>query len=157
MITFTRHTLLPGEFVIASAPTLISTILGSCVSICLWDRDLKLGGMNHYLLPGVGDEDAGNPDRGIASAPMLIMSMFDRNAKIESMEAKVFGGCNSLYREKNVFKIGERNVAIAFSILKDYNINVTASNVGGSYGRKIVFNTTTGKVRMRLLMDQLLK
>jgi chemotaxis protein CheD len=84
---------------------------------------------------------------------MLIMAMFDRNAKIESMEAKVFGGCNSLYRKNNVFKIGDRNAAIAFSILKDYNVNVTASHVGGSYGRKIVFNTSTGKVRMRLLMD----
>lgn len=109
--------------------------------------------MNHYLLPGVGDEDAGNSDRGIASVPMLIMSMFDRNAKIETLEAKVFGGCNSLYRENNVFKIGERNAAIAFSILNDYNINVTATHVGGPYGRKIVFNTATGKVKMRLLID----
>jgi chemotaxis protein CheD len=58
-----------------------------------------------------------------------------------------------LYRESNTYRVGERNAAIAFSILKDYNINVTASHVGGSYGRKIVFNTATGKVRMRLLME----
>ena len=64
----------------------------------------------------------------------------------------MFGGCNSLYRNKDLFKVGERNVTMALDVLREYNINVSAQHVGGQYGRKIVFNTSTGKVRMRLLV-----
>jgi chemotaxis protein CheD len=79
--------------------------------------------------------------------------MLNRKATIENLEAKVFGGCNSLYKENNLFKVGERNAAIAFEILKGFDIHVSAQHVGGSFGRKIVFNTATGKVRMRLLTE----
>jgi chemotaxis protein CheD len=153
MINLKRYTVFPGQYVITSVPTLISTILGSCVSVCLWDRELKTGGMNHFLLPGTVDDSPGNADRGITSIPLLINSMLNRRSAIVNLEAKVFGGCNSLYKENNTFKIGERNAAIAFELLKDYSITVSASHVGGSYGRKIVFNTATGKVRMRLLVE----
>lgn len=153
MIELKRYTVFPGQYVITSVPALISTILGSCVSVCLWDNYQKMGAMNHYLLPGTATDEPGNPNRGITSIPVLINSMLNRKSKIENLEAKVFGGCNSLYRENNMFRIGERNAAIALEILKEYNIHVSAKHLGGMYGRKIVFNTSTGKVRMRLLVQ----
>jgi chemotaxis protein CheD len=152
MIALEKHALQPGQFVVANAPAIISTVLGSCVSVCLWDKVLKIGGMNHYLLPGTDQEEAGNANRGITATPLLIRSLLNRNCKIENLEAKVFGGCNSLYRKDDIFRVGERNIYTAFHILGEHHIPIAAHDVGGTSGRKIVFNLATGKVRMRLLV-----
>ena len=152
MIDLKKYTVYPGQFMITSVPALISTVLGSCVSVCLWDSQTGLGAMNHYLLPGTSDDEAGNANRGITSIPMLFRSMVNRRVNLGTLEAKVFGGCNSLYQNNNLFKVGERNIAIAMNILNEYGIRISAHHVGGPFGRKIVFNTSTGRVRMRLLV-----
>jgi chemotaxis protein CheD len=152
MIKYRKQVIFPGQFVITSIPSLISTVLGSCVSVCLWCRETHTSGMNHYLLPGTTEDDPGNANRGITSIRLLIRSLINRKISLENLEAKVFGGCNSLYKNSDYFKVGERNIAIAITTLKECNVKVTAHHVGGSYGRKIVFNTLTGKVRMRLLI-----
>jgi chemotaxis protein CheD len=151
MIELKKHIVFPGQFIITSVPTLISTVLGSCVSVCLWDKESKVAAMNHYLLPGNEDDDASNANRGLSSTRILIRSLINRKVRLENLEAKVFGGCNSLYINHDTFKVGERNITMALEVLKSYNIAITAQHVGGGYGRKIVFNTATGKVRMRLL------
>ena len=151
MIDLKKHTVFPGQFMITTVPTLVSTLLGSCVAVCLWDKEHRFGGMNHYLLPGTPEDDAGNANRGLTSTRLLIRSMVNRKAKLENIEAKVFGGCNSLYRTNDLFKVGERNITAAFEVLKEYDIPVLAHHTGGAFGRKIVFNTYTGRVRMRLL------
>lgn len=143
--------LMAGQFLITTGGGEISTVLGSCVSVCLWDRSLKFGGMNHYLLPGHEREDAGDPNRGTGAMRMLIRSMLNRKATIENLEAKVFGGCNSLYRTTNQFMVGERNIRVALDILKESGIRVVSQNTGGAYGRKVVFDTATGKVGVKLL------
>jgi chemotaxis protein CheD len=148
-----KYTVLRGQYTITTVPTLINTLLGSCVSVCLWDKENKIGGMNHYLLPGTPQDEAGNLNRGLTATRLLIRSMISRQAKPENIEAKVFGGCNSLY-QNDLFKVGERNILVALEVLKEFNIPVRAQHTGGSFGRKIVFNTATGKVRMRLLMKQ---
>ena len=151
MINLKKFTVFPGQFIITSVPSLISTVLGSCVSVCLWDKSIMIGGMNHYLLPGTEGDETDNANRGIAAINLLVRSLLNRHANIGTLEAKVFGGCNSLYRKNDMYKVGERNVAVAFDVLKSYGIPVIAQHVGGIYGRKIVFNTSTGKVKMRLL------
>jgi len=147
-----KHIVFPGQFVITSVPSLISTVLGSCVSVCLWDKETGIAGMNHYLLPGVESDEAGNPNRGLTSIRMLIRAMLNRQVRLENLEAKVFGGCNSLYKDNDCFRVGERNILMAMDVLNEYGIRVSAQHTGGNYGRKIVFNTATGKVRMRLLV-----
>jgi chemotaxis protein CheD len=148
-----EYTVFPGQYMITSVPALVSTVLGSCISVCLWDKSAGIGGMNHYLLPGTEDQEPGNMNRGNTAIQLLVRSMLNRSATIENLEAKVFGGCNSLYKENNLYKVGERNAAIAFETLKELNIRVSAQHVGGSYGRKIIFNTGTGKVKMKLLTE----
>lgn len=143
--------LMAGQFMITTGGGEIATVLGSCVSVCLWDRSLKFGGMNHYLLPGHEREDGGDPNRGVAATRMLIRSMLNRKATTENLEAKVFGGCNSLYRATNQFMTGERNIRVALDILKEAGIRVVSQNTGGAYGRKIIFDTATGQVRVKLL------
>jgi chemotaxis protein CheD len=148
-----RYTVFAGQFLITSVPALLTTVLGSCIAICLWDRENHIGGINHFLLPGTPDDDTGDPTRGLAATHMLVRSMLNRRVKLENLEAKVFGGCNSLYKSSDVFRIGKRNSEIALEVLDHYSIPVVAQHVGGGYGRKIVFNTATGKVRMRLLTE----
>ena len=150
MIKLHKYTVFPGQFIITSVPSLISTVLGSCVSVCLWDRVTHIGGMNHFLLPGTTQDDKGNTNRGLTATTMLVHALFNRNVKIENLEAKVFGGCNSLYKN-DIFKVGERNITMALEVLASFEIPVVAQHVGGANGRKIVFNTDTGKVRMRIL------
>src|SRR6478736_2598370 len=91
-------------------------------------------------------------NRGYTSVQTLIRSLLNRQVKLENLEAKVFGGCNSLYINHDSFKVGKRNIEMAMEVLKSYGIPVTAQHVGGGNGRKIVFNTASGKVRMRLLI-----
>jgi chemotaxis protein CheD len=151
MTELKKHIVYPGQFIITSVPTLISTVLGSCVSVCLWDKVRNIGAMNHYLLPGTEADSADDANRGLTSTGMLIRSLQNRKVNVKHLEAKVFGGCNSLYVGNDLFKVGERNITVALDVLKSHDIVVTAQHVGGNAGRKIVFNTATGKVRMRLL------
>lgn len=130
---------------------LISTVLGSCVSVCLWDRRTKLAAMNHYLLPGSPEDHTGDVNRGYYSIHVMVRSLRNRQVDLQDVEAKIFGGSNSLYQKNDIYKIGERNVLMAFELLRQCGITVAAHHVGGAYGRKIVFNSATGKVRMRLL------
>ncbi|MBL0744561.1 chemotaxis protein CheD [Chryseolinea lacunae] len=140
-----------GQFFITTTPVLISTVLGSCVSVCLWDKRTHIGGMNHYLLPGTEEDKAGNADRGFPAVKMLIRSLLNRGVDKADLEAKIFGGCNSLYQKNDLYEIGKRNIDVARQILKENDIAIVASDTGGQFGRKIIFNTGTGKVKMRLL------
>lgn len=153
MMSVKRYTVFPGQFIITSVPATIVTVLGSCVSVCLFEKDLRLAGMNHYLLPGNEEDKAGNPNRGLTSTRMLIRSMLNRKSMIENLEAKIFGGCNSLYKDNDMFKIGERNVVVAKEILNEHGIPVVAQHIGGSQGRRIELNSDTGKVRLQLLKE----
>jgi chemotaxis protein CheD len=146
-----KHYLMEGQMLITNNPTEIVTVLGSCVSVCLWDTQLKMAGMNHYLLPGQDREEAGNANRGKSSIRMLIRSMLNRQSKIEHLEAKIFGGSNSLYPCRDQYEVGKRNIEMALQVLKEANIRLVANQTGGCYGRKIIFDTSTGKVRMKLL------
>lgn len=151
MIELKRYTVFPGQFLITSVPSLITTVLGSCVSVCLWDKSSGIAGLNHYLLPGNEQDAHGDSNRGFTATRMTVKSMINRHANPELLEAKVFGGSSSLNPESDIFKIGKRNIETAIEVLKEFDIPVVAQHVGGMYGRRIVFNTGTGKVRMRLL------
>jgi chemotaxis protein CheD len=149
-----KYFLAEGQFLVVSIPADIVTILGSCVAVCLWDRRLKVGGMNHYKLSGNDTpQEAGNPSLGYSSTRMLINSMLKRNSKIEDIEAKVFGGCNTM----NIYEIGDRNVEAAYKVLKEFRIQVVASHTGGGTGRKIILNTRTGKILMRQQVKALIE
>ncbi|HEX6225599.1 MAG TPA: chemotaxis protein CheD [Chryseolinea sp.] len=150
MTSLRKYTIFAGQSIITSAPALISTVLGSCVSVCLLDRETGVAGVNHFLLPGIPSDEIDDLNRGLTSTSMLIRSVLNRNARIDTLQAKVFGGCNSLYRN-DIFKVGERNIAIALAVLKSFDVPVLAKHVGGNYGRKIIFNTATGRVRVKLL------
>lgn len=141
-----RHYLIPGNLFVAAEPFAISTILGSGVALCLWDRERGIGGANHVMLPE-GPKDAENAVRYANFAnPALLQKLLALGADAKSLEAKIFGG--SLPNVKfggEKTHVGELNVQAVTGFLRESGIRVAHSEVGGTRGRKLIFHTDTGR------------
>lgn len=142
----TKLFLLPGQIVVAEKETLISTLLGSCVAICLHDPLTKIGGMNHYLLPDMLGGEKPSPRYGTFAIPALIKEMGRRGADTDQLQAKVFGGGNVIADNRIGETIGKRNIELAEKLLKENGIWIVRKDVAGERGRKITFDTTTFEV-----------
>jgi two-component system chemotaxis response regulator CheB len=151
-----------AELVIAEEPVVISTILGSCVSVCLYCPTSKIGGMNHFTLPSEqyarknfdpnGRDLSDQMNFGSTSIPILIDEFCKRtNAPCTSIQAKIVGGASVVEQLKQSSEIGALNIAIAKEILREYGIKVFGSDVGGKVGRKVQFYTSTGRLRVALV------
>lgn len=138
-----KYFLEPGYLYLATAPALISTVLGSCVSICIWDVKLKFGGMNHFILPKQQANDKASTKFGKVAIPLLIKMMIEEGSTQNNLEAQILGGAKPV--ENITLRIGEENVAIAREMLKHTGLKVVSEDVGGNLGRKIIFNTFTGE------------
>jgi chemotaxis protein CheD len=139
-----------GQILVDNGSVQISTVLGSCVAVCLYDKKLGIGGMNHYLLPFWNGNGLQSLKFGNISIPKLIEAMIEKGAKIDSIEAKIFGGASinfSTYNQNML--VGEKNILVAREILSDCKIKIVAEDVGGNSGRKIQFNLENGKVLLR--------
>lgn len=149
---YLQHFLYPSSLFASREPYVVKTILGSCVAICLWDKRLKIGGINHYMLPNWNGNDLASPKYGNIALDKLIDRMQSMGSRIEDLQAKIFGGGELLDSGKgNAIVIGERNIRVARLMLEDRNIPVVASSTGGKRGRKILFFTDTGEVRHKFL------
>jgi chemotaxis protein CheD len=138
-----------GQIHVDVAPAAISTVLGSCVAVCLYDRKSLIGGMNHYLLPFWNGNSLQSPKFGNIAIPKLIESMIDMGANLKSMEAKIFGGASMNIHSSCNMMIGEKNILVAREILKEYKIPIVAEDVGKESGRKIQFNLQNAKVLLK--------
>lgn len=142
-----------GEIYIGVKPTEISTVLGSCIAVCLYDKVEQVGGMNHYLVPLWNENGLQSPKYGNVSIPRLIESMLNVGCSIKNMEAKLFGGANVLDVSKEDMMIGRKNIVIAKEMLREYNIKISAQDVGGTKGRRILMRSDTGKIFLRYTKD----
>ena len=143
-----------GEFYIASSPTEISTILGSCIAICLYDKIQMIGGMNHYLVPLWNGNGLQSPKYGNVAIHKLVQGMLNNGCNINNLEAKIFGGSNVINAiEYEEMMIGRKNIIIAKELLAEYNIPITAEDIGGTRGRKILLLSETGKVIMKYIKE----
>lgn len=143
------HFLYPGMIFAQEGPFTVTTILGSCVSVCLWDPVLRAGGMNHYLLPFWNGEGLQTPKYGNVAVPMLIEKMLSLGSRRENLKAKVFGGANVLESSSGLLNIGERNILFAESALAEGGIGIISRDTGGNSGRKLLFMTSTGEVLVK--------
>lgn len=153
LMVATRY-LPPGALVASAEPLEVTTILGSCVSVCLWDADAGIGGMNHYLLPtGAGPTDArvDQPQRyGDAANSMLLERVLALGADLRRLRAKVFGGACVVKAFRNgVTTFAQNNVRVAQEFLRAQHIQLVNEDVGGERGRKLRFSTDTGKALLR--------
>jgi chemotaxis protein CheD len=140
-----RAYLLPGQLHVSAEPCQIRTILGSCVSICLWDQRQHTGGMNHFLLPASREGEPASLRFADVATGALLENLRRLGCRPRNLEAKIFGG-SSMFQNQNRYpgSLGARNVAAALDLLKAAAIPVTVQETGGTRGRKIVFNTDDG-------------
>lgn len=144
----------PGGFSIARTPTAISTILGSCVSVCLWDPERRVGGLNHFLLPHWNEGDGASWRYGNAAIAGLIEVLVASGARASNLSAKVFGGARVLAAFSGTpggGHLGSRNVEVAHQTLRRHAIPIVAEATGGERGRKLIFHTDDGSAWVKLL------
>lgn len=143
------HYLFPGALFAPAEPHLVTTVLGSCVSVCLWDPVASTGGINHYLLPLWNGEGLPTPKYGNIAIAKLVERMLELGCNKKRLQAKIFGGAAMWQSTEGLISVGDRNIALALDLLEEQKIPVIGSDVGGHLGRKIIFNTETGGVLLR--------
>ncbi len=140
---------LPGEYFVFDEDILVMTTLGSCIAACLWDREKRIGGMNHFLLPdAAGGSDSGR--YGSFAMDLLIGELVKRGASRTTMEAKVFGG-GSVVSGLNSINVGERNTTFVLDYLRTERITVVSKDVLDIYPRKVCFLPASGKAMVKRL------
>ncbi len=149
--------LYPGYIFAQKEKCSVVTVLGSCVSVCLWDPVLRIGGMNHYMLALWNGEGLPSPKYGNIAIEKLIEKMLRLGSRKADLTAKVFGGGEVLESSNGILNISRRNIDLAKNILQKEQIPVVASDVGGHQGRKLVFNTETGSVLVRKVAKTIAK
>jgi chemotaxis protein CheD len=139
----------PGGLWAEPTAGVITTVLGSCVSVCLWDPHTALGGINHFILPSGGAERS--PRYGNHALPMLLDRVLEMGAFRETLLSCVFGGAALIPGSGGGPSLGSRNVAAAFDFLASHDIAVLRHDVEGRQGRKLTFRTTGGTTLLRKL------
>jgi chemotaxis protein CheD len=145
------HFLYPATLFASKVPFKVGTILGSCVAVCFYDPTLKVGGINHFMLPLWNGQGLPSPKYGNIATEKLLEKMYSMGSQKKNIIAKVFGGGEVIETTINSFNIGERNIKIAIETLTELKIPIVAKSVGGKQGRKIEFNTSTGEVKHRFI------
>ncbi len=149
------HFLYPGALYASKIPTRVTTILGSCVAVCLWDKKLKIGGINHFMLPYWNGRGLASPRYGNIAIVKLYEKMQSFACDDKDIIAKVFGGGEVISSNSNLFQIGKRNIIVANELLRENKIAIVGKSVGGKFGRKIIFNTETGEVMQRFINSEI--
>jgi chemotaxis protein CheD len=143
---------LPGEHFVHDEDILITTTLGSCIAACLWDRQRRVGGMNHFMLPeGLGAEPGNASGRyGSYAMELLINELIKRGATRQTLEAKVFGG-GAVISGMNSLNVGERNTRFVMDYLRTERVAVVSKDVMDIYPRKVCFWPASGKAMVKRL------
>ncbi len=138
---------LPGEYFVHDEDLLITTTLGSCIAACLWDRERRIGGMNHFMLP----DGAGDSGRyGSYAMEVLINELLKKGASRLTLEAKIFGG-GAVIGGMSSINVGERNTQFVINYLQTERIPIVSRDVLEIYPRKVCFLPASGKAMVKRL------
>ncbi|MBE0364816.1 chemotaxis protein CheD [Pseudoalteromonas ulvae UL12] len=145
--------ILPGEFYVTKQDEVISTVLGSCISACIYDYKMGIGGMNHFMLPikkGHADdfEDPLSCRYGNWAMEFLINEILKNGGCRDNLKVKLFGGGKII---SSMTDVGEGNIRFVSDFLKQEGLKVESHDVGGPWPRKVLFNPTTGKAQVKKL------
>jgi chemotaxis protein CheD len=152
-----RITVMQGQALVSSSSTVeFSTVLGSCVATCLFDPDVRIGGMNHFLLSeppaGLGGSAAVDEHYGVYLMELLVNQMLGQGARKARLKAHLYGGANI---NRNMVKIGTANAEFARIFLQREGIELLREDLGGSAARRVDLRPASGQVRCRTVEDHL--
>jgi len=150
--------LTPAQMLVSRRPMIVTTLLGSCVSVTMYCKRLKIGAICHALLPrgeqgepaGPAGHEAGRYVDG--SILFLLERLQSRGVLRGEIEAKLFGGSDMFATSKGVSRsIGQQNIEMALSVLEAEQVRLITQDLGGARGRKIIFHTHSGEVFLKRL------
>lgn len=142
-------TLTQGDFHASREPVVLSTVLGSCVAVCLHDPQSAIGGMNHFLLPeGQSAQDSRSERYGVNAMEQLINALLRLGARRSGLVAKAFGGANMSPR---LNPIGDANAQFTRDFLAAEGIACLAESFGGVNARRVMFWPQTGKAQQMIV------
>lgn len=139
---------LPGEYYVTTDELVIMTVLGSCIAACVWDPKVRVGGMNHFMLPEGGSDSGGR--YGSYAMELLINEMMKLGARRETMQAKVFGG-GAVMSSFTTMNVGERNTKFVLDYLQTERIALVSKDVLDIHPRKVCFFPVSGKAMVKRL------
>jgi len=151
--------IMPGELYVTKENELITTVLGSCIAACVRDKELNIGGMNHFMLPETSenkltrgiDAVVGNAMRyGNYAMEHLINSILAHGGKRKNLEVKLFGGGKII---PTLSDVGMRNITFVLEYIETESLTLLAQDLGDIYPRKVNFYPMTGRVRMKKISD----
>jgi chemotaxis protein CheD len=148
---------LPGEFFVSGEDIVLSTVLGSCVSACMWDPGARVGGMNHFMLPGDAGQAGSGTDLlglagryGVFAMEQLINELIKRGARKASLEVKLFGG-GAVLKNFTSLNVGERNAQFVLDFLRTEGIRVASQDLLDVFPRRVAFFPVSGRALCRKL------
>ncbi len=134
-----------GDFAVSGDPDLVmSTVLGSCVAVCLFDPNARVGGMNHFLLAGTAEPRSNDLRYGVNAMELLINQLLQAGAERHKLLAKLFGGARMTAHAGD---IGQSNADFAQGFLKQEGIPCVSQSLGGEQARRVQFTPATGAAR----------
>ena len=135
----------PGQLFVSAESYAVTTILGSCVAVCVWDPATRIGGINHFLLPTFSGEGIASPRFGNFAIKELLDQLAQMGCQKPNLLAKMFGGACVLeaFRERQ-HHLGMKNIEVARDLLESESIPLVGHDVGGHRGRKLIFHTNDG-------------
>jgi chemotaxis protein CheD len=138
-------TIVQGDFAVSDDMRVVmSTILGSCVAVCLFDQQARIGGMNHFLLASDGGANPADLKYGVNAMELLINKILREGGDRRRLMAKIFGGARMTQHARD---IGESNGTFALSFLEREGIPCLSRSLGGTMARRVQFTPTTGAAR----------
>lgn len=148
--------ILPGEYYVTRYDEIITTVLGSCISVCVHDLSAGVGGMNHFMLPISKSGDWNGAEDPVSEANRygnfamehMINELLKYGAAKQNLEVKVFGGGQILSKFTH---IGEKNIQFIHLYIENERLRLAGEDVGGCLARKVVYFPATGRVRVKKL------
>ena len=144
-------TIVQGDFAVSNdAQVIMSTVLGSCVAVCIFDLQAKVGGMNHFLLASGGDTNSNDLKYGVNAMELLINRILRAGGDRRRLQAKIFGGARMTVHARD---IGQSNGEFALAFLEREGIPCLSQSLGGTMARRVQFTPTTGAARQMQISE----
>lgn len=149
---------LPGEYYVTRNAEAVATVLGSCVSACIRDPRINVGGINHFMLPldqsngeSAWGEALNSATRyGNVAMERLINEILKLGGRRENLEIKLVGGGRVL--AEMTTDVGARNIEFVRHFMEQEGFTVVSEDLGDSHARRVVYFPQTGRMRVRKLI-----